>query len=635
MRGIARAARRPFLVLLAVAVPAAMFLPVPAGHLTGAGATYTGDTDFDEGRSINVVHSAPGQLELDDQTEPFPFIWVAVSSKGTVVKIDTRTGAVGGEYLTSPTGRGRDPSRTTVDKNGNVWVTNRAESSSAQASGLRRSGASGSVVHIGLVENGQCVDRDGNGTIETSNGYGDVRGWANSGGVDNLGGVSTAGDECILHYVRVNSTGSRHVSVTRDNDVWVSGTGEKDFDLIDGDTGEIVRAELSVNCGGYGGLIDPAGVIWSARPLLRWDTALPLKAPNYRCYTHDSYGLGIDPAGNVWNTQISGNLVRKFAPNGDPAGQFAHGANSAQGVVADRNGDIWVAHSLFGPASVGRLRNDGTFVGNVAVGGLPTGVAVDAAGKVWATNYNTGTVTRIDPAAAGGIGLADLETRDLEGNLYNYSDMTGSVLLGAPTFGTWTIVHDGRASGYQWENITWNADVPGNGELRVSAVSSESPASFGAPVPVTNGAPLGVADGRYLRVTVTFVRAATGESPVLYDLTIGRRETLLEAHPAIAQFEYPNAPEATMALSATLLAAAGGAPLAGKAITFHATDADGVRQQVCEATTDGTGTAACTGTAEVAAAGAGGGYEAVFAGDTLYQGSGDEGLLVRVNAELP
>ena len=37
---------------------------------------------------------------------------------------------------------------------------------------------------------------------------------------------------------------------------------------------------------------------------------------------------------------------------------------------------------------------------------------------------------------------------------------------------------------------------------------------------MTNGADLTVADGRYLKVAVTFQRATGGQSPVLYDLTI-------------------------------------------------------------------------------------------------------------------
>lgn len=66
---------------------------------------YTLNSDFDEGSVINVVHSVPDQLQLDDTTRAFNFIWVAVSTKGTMVKINTETGAVLGEYRTAPEGQ--------------------------------------------------------------------------------------------------------------------------------------------------------------------------------------------------------------------------------------------------------------------------------------------------------------------------------------------------------------------------------------------------------------------------------------------------------------------------------------------------------------------------------------------------
>ncbi len=47
-----------------------------------------------------------------------------------------------------------------------------------------------SVVKIGLVENGQCEDRNDNGVIDTSTGLDDVKDWDNAGGVDTEGGVA-------------------------------------------------------------------------------------------------------------------------------------------------------------------------------------------------------------------------------------------------------------------------------------------------------------------------------------------------------------------------------------------------------------------------------------------------------------
>ena len=121
----------------------------------GNPGVYTLDADFDEGTLVNVNHDPPNndQLQLDSVATPFEFIWVAASARGTIIKIDTVTGAILGEYHSAPEGRGLNPSRTTVDGNGNVWSGNRDEVDENK----------GSAVKIGLEENGQCVDRNTNG----------------------------------------------------------------------------------------------------------------------------------------------------------------------------------------------------------------------------------------------------------------------------------------------------------------------------------------------------------------------------------------------------------------------------------------------------------------------------------------
>jgi RHS repeat-associated protein len=391
-----------------------------------------------------------------------------------------------------------------------------------------------------LLENGQCKDRNGNGIIDTSTGFGDIRPWTNAGGADTNGGVSTAADECILHYTKVNSFGTRHLSVTKENDVWVSGTSGRRFDLVDGITGQIKRAEPSVGYGGYGGLIDKAGVIWSSNPMLRWDTSKPLTGPNggnWTGYNHPSYGLCIDSSGNVWNSSFGNGEIRKFAPNGTLLGTFNQGDAFAQGCVVDRNDHVWVAHSL-NRSTVGHLRNDGTYVGTVPVGSGPTGVAVDASGKIWATNYNSCTVSRINPnagpLAADGVthvGAVDFTTRDLGGNPYNYSDMTGSTLSGVPSTGTWTTIFDSGIVGAEWGRIGWTARVCGDASITVSVASSTNGTTFGPAQVVTNGADPTVANGRFLRINVSFKRSASGETPILYDLSIGTSGYTLPVFP--------------------------------------------------------------------------------------------------------
>jgi streptogramin lyase len=69
--------------------------------------------------------------------------------------------------------------------------------------------------------------------------------------------------------------------------------------------------------------------------------------------------------------------------------------------VVDRNDEVWVAHSL-GRDTVGHILNNGTFVENIVVGVGPTGVSVDGNGKIWSSNYNDDSTSRIDPTFPGG-----------------------------------------------------------------------------------------------------------------------------------------------------------------------------------------------------------------------------------------
>lgn len=657
-------------------------------------------TDPIPGETIVNVERTPGGMRIPTQTSILNFIYAPVTTKGSIVKIDTDTGAILAEYWSSPDGQPKDTSRTTVDKNGNVWVSNRAGNS---------------VVHIGLRENGQCVDRNGNGVIDTSTGQNDIRPWSNVGvpgvlqnvthagtiisklpgaladtirdgdmpastapvaarwyndwtgsstrpddwmgyqfsspvafskvmfqegnhyfdggwftsltlqirqggtwvnvpglaispsypgvndgenhevyqidfpamtgdairifgvpggsapfitvaelqvwgvpqatptGVDTLGGVSTAEDECIIHYVRINSWGARHLSVDRNNDVWAGGTGiaaiQKaggHFDLIDGTTGVVKRRENAVfmpspnftRMGGYGGLIDKNGIVWSARPgdggLLRWDPAKPLTGPtggNWHGFAGqmtEAYGLCLDSQNHVWVTAGLGNKVWKLDSAGAVIGTFGHGNHIAQGCVVDRNDHVWVANGR-DFTTVAHLKPDGSFVGNVSLGSPsgPSGVAVDSRGKIWASNYQERKLVRIDPQAGPlgpdgvtRIGAVDFRTPDLGGHPYNYSDMTGSTLIGAPPSGTWTLVHDGAVPAAAWGKVAWTSATCGDAALEVRVSSSENGTTFGPEVAARNGEDFDVAPGRYLRVRITFKRGSDGASPLLYDVRI-------------------------------------------------------------------------------------------------------------------
>ena len=500
------------LTLPLLATPIAVAAPVP-----GLDVLYTLDADFDQGVLQDVNHDAPDsdQLQLDRTNAFFPYVNVAASARGTMVRIDVNTGAIVGEWFSAPSGRGRNPSRTTVDKLGNTWLSNRDEGA----------GGKGSVTRVGVIVGGArvdgtgaadplgdylvgpfayntCQDRDQDGRYATSRGIGDIRPWTNAGGADN------------------------------------------DHEKVSGTTGDpVAGTEINFGCGGYGGLIDKAGTLWSARfgnNLLRY---LP-SAGAGTCLdvSHGDYGLGMDPnTGHIWHTTVDRGLVMELDPaTGNVLNSYPHGNTFAQGVAVDGDGNVWVAHSIIGAqTTVGHLRTDGTFVGNVTLpgGAGPTGVAVDTNGKIWVANLNTSNAMRIDPDAGpmggGGfrVGAVDL-TVDLGpgANPYNYSDMTGSVLgeITAP-IGTWSVVQDGGVAGQTWGRITWNTEaqgsVPPGTSITVEARASDTEAGLAGEsfVPVGNGTLFSLT-GRYIEARATLRASPNGTSPVLSDLRIQTAE---------------------------------------------------------------------------------------------------------------
>ena len=301
--------------------------PVTSGPCT----TYTSQFDFSAGQLFNleiVKNPDTGDACLrlkTERIEPWPFIGVAMTGRGTVIRIATdnipslgiNEGDVVGEYRSAPDGRAKEPSRTSIDAFGNIWVGNRAETNNK-----------GSVTRIGLVMGGvrgdkiplpgggfnfvanplgeylqgpfnycTCEDRDGDGLIRTSRGYPHTTGafnvdyvntilpWTNlPAGIDDNGGVASAEDECITAYTRTEGTGVRHVSVDGNNDVWVGGTGNRRFEKLDNTTATQVPLSAfsppaTIFAGGYGGLVDSCGILWSGtwgpqfNPImLRYDT---------------------------------------------------------------------------------------------------------------------------------------------------------------------------------------------------------------------------------------------------------------------------------------------------------------------------------------------------------------------------
>jgi hypothetical protein len=220
--------------------------------------------------------------------------------------------------------------------------------------------------------------------------------------------------------------------------------------------------------------------------------------------------------------------VQEFDDDGDAtARSFGPQVQGNRGVaVTPIDNHVWVANS--GVGTVTRLDNDGNIVKVIETGNEPTGVAVDAAGKVWATNLGSDNTVRIDPnAGADGLGAVDLTVDLGEGaSPYNYSDMTGAVVVGSTSpQGFWAVIQDSGEAGFEWGRITWNtepeASEPAGTEIVVEIRTSDSEAGLGGAtfIPVSNGE-LFSSFGRFIEVRVTLKASPEGLSPVLSDIRV-------------------------------------------------------------------------------------------------------------------
>ena len=478
------------------------------------------------------IDTTDGTLRLPVSTLPaavedtFPFIWVANSAEGTISKLDTRTGRELGRYKTAPAGDPSNPSRTTVDQDGNVWVGNRNSST---------------VTKVGLKEFGQCIDRNSNGVIDTSVGGTDTKAW-NAGA-----GITGATDECILKHVSLTDAGLgalsnvRTVAIDPQNNVFVGGSNDNKIFKINGSTGAIITASTSLQ-GHYGGVVDKLGNLWSMQSGSGkvQKTTPDLSSSTLYDLGHSGYGIGIDKYGKIWTTEY-GVRFSTFDPANPVASLMVFnqtGNSAAQGITTDDNGDIFIAGSLSGN-TVGHYKQvfntvtgvftGVSFVANYTVGRAPTGVAVDGAGKVWSTNVDDNNTSRITLAANPANAVVENFAVGL--GPYNYSDMTGRVVRTITTRqGTWEATLDGGRTDFAWSKVIWRLKqaLPAGTQVEASykVVNAETriaaQAAFGAIEYTTavNDASLSNVKGRFMKIRFRLTSDSVTKTPEINGITV-------------------------------------------------------------------------------------------------------------------
>jgi len=113
------------------------------------------------------------------------------------------------------------------------------------------------------------------------------------------------------------------------------------------------------------------------------------------------YGIALDKAGNVWFCQIGAGKLGKLNPKTGTITELVLEPDSQPRRMATApDGSLWV--TLYGKGTLLRVDPIARKVVKeyplpAGPGGGPYAVTVDGAGMVWANEFSTDTVVRLDP----------------------------------------------------------------------------------------------------------------------------------------------------------------------------------------------------------------------------------------------
>jgi hypothetical protein len=203
----------------------------------------------------------------------------------------------------------------------------------------------------------------------------------------------------------------------------------------------------------------------------------------------------------------------------------------------DGNSNVWVAcdssvmHFAPNPANPSQH----VLIGSINHFGADAfsythGVAVDMNGKIWGPDKNRNAAWRIDPAGGPVINGSHVGAVDMRVDLgsgagpYNYSDMTGFVLLSETSpSGVWDRVQDSGHAGASW-TISWTGNTPAGTAIKAEVrMANQLGGLYSQPFQsITANPQPNCGSGRYIeaRFTLSLDKTVTTTSPTLTDVTL-------------------------------------------------------------------------------------------------------------------
>ncbi len=419
------------------------------------------------------------------------FIYIPNSALNTLVKMDTVTGRILWTYKINSS-YGRNPSRTTVDTRGNVWV------------GLR----------------------DGSNVIA----------------------VSAQGK--FLAAVNVGR-GPRAVTIDKDGNIWAGGYNSSSITKISGKTFKPLFVVRNSNLCTYGATTDSYGNIWTS-DRCRGHASKITPSGKYVGYVNTSgaYGIASDRRGYVWVASYEGQKVYQIdSRRMKVIKSYGLGARG-RGVAVDGKGKVWVACSTTSRGTHARQVNRvDPFTGRVDtfknVGLHTVGIAVDSKGLVWANSLyegyayvldsNTGRYLRKHPVCdlkgtmtcltGNGVRTSGCKCSSARSSQpYTYSDMTGFQLqvVISPSSATWNVVYDARCK-VRFSRVSWRSNLPGGTSIQVRARTASSRSAlrraFWSPYRSSSQS-LGVSNNRYIELQFLLKTNDSRVTPAVHDATL-------------------------------------------------------------------------------------------------------------------
>ncbi|HEU0223333.1 MAG TPA: hypothetical protein VFR34_14130, partial [Paracoccaceae bacterium] len=212
----------------------------------------------------------------------------------------------------------------------------------------------------------------------------------------------------VTYFDARSGSRSRDVAFAPDGSVWYCGQGDGTLTRLDPDTGELFPVELGPGAAPHGVVLGPDGAFWIteggqnaiARLEPRGDAVKLLLIPLPREFARANLNTGVfDQDGIYWFTGQRGVLGRVDPATGRLDAWEAPGGRGPYGITVTPSGEVWYA-SLAGShiARIDRESRQSEIVTPPTPGQGARRVWSDSRDRIWLSAWNSGQVSRYDPA---------------------------------------------------------------------------------------------------------------------------------------------------------------------------------------------------------------------------------------------